>query len=144
MRFGPLKPRGLTDPRTGREPYAAVQLRWEDAFRHAQGLVGFQTRLRFGEQQRVFNLIPGLENAKFIRFGRMHRNCYVEAPKVMLPTLQVKDQPNLLLAGQITGLEATSRCGDGRFWAGAQHRAAGRGRECVVPPERAARGDAAL
>jgi methylenetetrahydrofolate--tRNA-(uracil-5-)-methyltransferase len=135
MRFGPLKPRGLVDPRTGREPYAAVQLRWEDAFRHAQGLVGFQTRLRFGEQQRVFSLIPGLEEANFIRYGRMHRNCYVEAPKVMLPTLQVKEHPNLFLAGQITGLEGYLSAVATGVWAGRNLARLVRGDSALVPPE---------
>jgi methylenetetrahydrofolate--tRNA-(uracil-5-)-methyltransferase len=118
MRFGPLKPRGLPDPRTGREPYAVVQLRWEDALRHALSFVGFQTRLRFGEQQRVFEMIPGLRDARFIRYGRMHRNCYVEAPKVLEPTLQVKGIPNLLLAGQITGLEGYVSAIATGLWAG--------------------------
>jgi len=135
MRFGPLKPRGLTDPRTGREPYAAVQLRWEDAFRHALGLVGFQTRLRFGEQQRVFSLIPGLQNAKFMRYGRMHRNCYVEAPKVMLPTLQVQGRPNLLLAGQITGLEGYLSGVATGLWAGLNLARMTAGQEATAPPE---------
>ena len=105
MRHGCLKPKGLVDPRTGRMPFAAVQLRWEDAFQSAMSLVGFQTRLRFGEQDRVFAMIPGLAKVKIMRYGRMHRNSYVEAPKVMLPTLQVQGHPNLLITGQLTGLE---------------------------------------
>ncbi|MDQ3023557.1 MAG: methylenetetrahydrofolate--tRNA-(uracil(54)-C(5))-methyltransferase (FADH(2)-oxidizing) TrmFO [bacterium] len=135
MRYGPLKPRGLTDPRTGREPYAAVQLRWEDAFKSAMGLVGFQTRLRFGEQQRVFGMIPGLAGVKFIRYGRMHRNCYVEAPKVMLPTLQVQDQPRLLLAGQITGLEGYLSAVATGVWAGRNIARMVNSLPAEVPPE---------
>lgn len=105
MRFGPLKPVGFVDPVKGREPYAVVQLRQEDSMRAAYSLVGFQTRLKFPEQERVLSLIPGLEKAKFLRHGRMHKNTYIDAPKLLYPTLQYRANPNLLFAGQITGLE---------------------------------------
>jgi len=118
MRFGPLKPRGLTDPRTGAMPFAAVQLRWEDALLSALSLVGFQTRLRFSEQDRVFRLIPGLEGAHFTRHGRMHRNSYLDAPRVLAPTLTLKAAPNVLVAGQLTGLEGYMAAVATGLWAG--------------------------
>lgn len=105
LTFGPMKPVGLDDPRTGRWPFAVVQLRQENAEGTLWGLVGFQTRLRWGEQERVFRMIPGLENAEFARFGVMHRNTYIESPKLLRPTLQMRDRPNILFAGQITGVE---------------------------------------
>jgi len=135
MRFGPLKPRGLSDPRTGREPYAAVQLRWEDALQSALSLVGFQTRLRFGEQQRVFCLIPGLSGARFLRHGRMHRNSYLDAPRVMGPTLQLKDHPHLFVAGQLTGLEGYIAAVATGLWAGVNAHRLLTGVESLVPPE---------
>jgi methylenetetrahydrofolate--tRNA-(uracil-5-)-methyltransferase len=105
LRFGPMKPVGLTDPRTGRRPYAAVQLRAESLMADSYNLVGFQNHLRFPEQQRVFRMIPGLENAEFLRMGQIHRNTYVQAPSVLLPTLQSKANPALYFAGQICGVE---------------------------------------
>ncbi len=105
LAFGPMKPIGLTDPRTGRRPYAVVQLRQENKDGTLWGLVGFQSRLKWGEQRRVFRMIPGLENAEFVRFGVMHRNTYVNAPKVLDLTMQVRDHPGVYLAGQITGVE---------------------------------------
>ena len=118
MRFGPLKPKGLTDPHTGSQPYAVVQMRWENALRSALSLVGFQTRLRFGEQERVFRMIPGLGSAKFLRFGRMHRNSYLDAPRVLLPTLQLRAVPQVLIAGQLTGLEGYVSAIATGLWAG--------------------------
>lgn len=103
--FGPLKPVGLTDPRTGQRPHAVVQLRQDDAAATLFNMVGFQTRLKWPEQQRVFRMIPGLENAEFVRYGVMHRNTYINSPRVLLPTLQLKENTNLLFAGQITGVE---------------------------------------
>jgi len=135
MRFGPLKPRGLSDPRTGREPYAAVQLRWEDALKSALSLVGFQTRLRLGEQQRVFRLIPGLDRARFLRHGRMHRNSYLDAPRVLRPTLQLKDHPRLLISGQLTGLEGYIAAVATGLWAGVNAARLVQGAEPHVPPE---------
>jgi methylenetetrahydrofolate--tRNA-(uracil-5-)-methyltransferase len=105
LAFGPMKPVGLTDPRTGKRSFAVVQLRRENAEGTMYNLVGFQTRLKQGEQQRVFRTIPGLERAAFLRFGSIHRNTFLDAPKVLLPTLQTKVRPDLLVAGQLTGVE---------------------------------------
>ncbi|HET6452946.1 MAG TPA: methylenetetrahydrofolate--tRNA-(uracil(54)-C(5))-methyltransferase (FADH(2)-oxidizing) TrmFO [Armatimonadota bacterium] len=113
LAFGPMKPVGLTDPRTGNRPYAVVQLRQENVEGTLWGMVGFQTRLRWGEQERVFRMIPGLETAEFARFGVMHRNTYIESPKLLAPTLALESPHNLkpttqnplFFAGQITGVE---------------------------------------
>ena len=105
LRFGPMKPRGLTDPRTGREPYAAVQLRQDNSEGTLFNLVGFQTGLKWPEQKRVFSMIPGLENAEFVRLGVMHRNTSVNAPAVLDEFLRLKAKQNVFLAGQITGVE---------------------------------------
>jgi methylenetetrahydrofolate--tRNA-(uracil-5-)-methyltransferase len=105
LRFGPLKPVGLTDPRTGRQAYAVVQLRREDRAGRMWNMVGFQTRLRIPEQQRVFRMIPGLQQAEFLRYGSIHRNSYVNAPAVLSPHLSLRDDPMAFLAGQMTGVE---------------------------------------
>lgn len=105
LTFGPLKPVGLDDPRTGRWPFAVVQLRQENAEGTLWGMVGFQTRLKWGEQERVFRMIPGLEHAEFARYGVMHRNTYINSPKLLLPTLQMREHPGIFFAGQITGVE---------------------------------------
>jgi methylenetetrahydrofolate--tRNA-(uracil-5-)-methyltransferase len=105
IRYGPLKPVGLIDPRTGRMPYACVQLRQDDRNASMYNLVGFQTRLKFSEQERVFRLIPGLQNAEFIRFGVMHRNTFIDSPKVLTPYYSLSDKQNVFIAGQITGVE---------------------------------------
>ncbi len=105
LRYGPLKPTGLRDPRTGRQPYAVVQLRMESLRSDSFNLVGFQNQLKFGEQLRVFRLIPGLENAEFIRFGQMHRNTYVHAPVLLDKSLSLHASPNIFLAGQLAGVE---------------------------------------
>ncbi|HUV04837.1 MAG TPA: methylenetetrahydrofolate--tRNA-(uracil(54)-C(5))-methyltransferase (FADH(2)-oxidizing) TrmFO [Armatimonadota bacterium] len=105
LAFGPMKPVGLVDARTGRRPYAVVQLRQENVEGTLWGMVGFQTRLRWGEQERVFRMIPGLEHAEFARFGVMHRNTYIESPKLLLPTMQMREHPSIFFAGQITGVE---------------------------------------
>ena len=105
LRFGPMKPVGLRDPLSGREPYAAVQLRQENLMADAYSLVGFQNHLRYGEQARVLRLIPGLENAEFLQFGQIHRNTYICSPRVLSPTMQMRDRPNVFFAGQITGVE---------------------------------------
>ena len=105
LRFGPMKPIGLADPRSGREPYAVVQLRQEDKAGQMWNLVGFQTRLRSAEQKRVLQTIPGLEHAEFLRYGSIHRNSYVNAPAALSAHLSVKDDPALLFAGQLTGVE---------------------------------------
>jgi len=105
LAFGPMRPVGLTDPRTGKRPYAIVQLRQDNLAGSMYNLVGFQTNLTFPEQRRIFHLIPGLENAEFERFGQMHRNTFVASPKLLRPTLQHITRDDLLLAGQITGVE---------------------------------------
>ncbi len=105
LRFGPLKPVGLVDPRTGKQPFAVVQLRPENREGTLYNLVGFQTKLKYPEQERVFRMIPGLEHAEFARFGSVHRNSFVCAPKVLEKTLQLKREPRIFLAGQITGVE---------------------------------------
>jgi len=105
LRYGPMKPVGLPDPRTGQVPYAVVQLRQDNQERTLFNMVGFQTKLKWPEQERVFRLIPGLEKARFARLGSIHRNTFVNGPEVLLPTLQLKQDPGILLAGQITGVE---------------------------------------
>jgi methylenetetrahydrofolate--tRNA-(uracil-5-)-methyltransferase len=105
LRYGPMKPVGLVDPRTGREPYAAVQLRQENLMADAYSMVGFQNHLRYGEQARVLRLIPGLEHAEFLQFGQIHRNTYVNGPRVLQPTMQMRAHPKIFFAGQITGVE---------------------------------------
>jgi len=105
LAYGPMKPVGLTDPHTGRRPWAVVQLRQENLAATLYSMVGFQTRMKWGEQKRVFRMIPGLENAEFVRYGVIHRNTYIKSPDVLLPTLQMRDNPNILFAGQITGVE---------------------------------------
>ncbi len=105
LRFGPMKPVGLIDPRTGRRPYAVVQLRQENLRADSYNLVGFQNHLKFGEQARVLSLIPGLEHARWLRYGQIHRNTYINAPSLLEPTLQMKAQPHVLFAGQICGVE---------------------------------------
>jgi methylenetetrahydrofolate--tRNA-(uracil-5-)-methyltransferase len=105
LRFGPMKPVGLRDPRTGREPYAAVQLRQENLMADAYSLVGFQNHLRYGEQARVLRLVPGLQDAEFLQFGQIHRNTYICSPRVLQATMQTRHRPNLFFAGQITGVE---------------------------------------
>lgn len=105
LRFGPMRPVGLVDPRTGKRAWAVIQLRQENIEGTVLGLVGFQTRLRWGEQDRIFRLIPGLANADFVRYGVMHRNTYLNSPQLLTPSLQFKGNPNWLFAGQITGVE---------------------------------------
>ena len=105
LRFGPLKPVGLTDPKTGRYPYACVQLRRETNNLDMFNMVGFQTNLTFKEQERVFKLIPALKNAEFLRFGVMHRNTFINAPTVLNRYFQVKEYPNVFIAGQLSGVE---------------------------------------
>ena len=105
LRFGPMKPVGLVDPKTGRQPYATVQLRQDNIAGDHYSLVGFQTQLKWGEQERVLRLIPGLERAEFVRFGMVHRNTYVNGPSVLTETWQVRQRPSLFLAGQMSGVE---------------------------------------
>src|SRR5687767_8673098 len=105
LRFGPMKPKGLRHPKTGEEPYACVQLRQENLMADAYGMVGFQNHLRYGEQARVLRLIPGLENAEFLQFGQIHRNTFINSPKILNETLATRSNPRLFFAGQITGVE---------------------------------------
>ena len=105
LRFGPMKPVGLHDPRTGRMPYAVVQLRQENLRADSYNLVGFQNHLKYGEQARILRLIPGLENAEFTRFGQIHRNTYINAPALLAATLNLRSHPNIFFAGQISGVE---------------------------------------
>jgi methylenetetrahydrofolate--tRNA-(uracil-5-)-methyltransferase len=105
LRFGPMKPVGLRDPRTGKMPWAVVQLRVENLRADSYNLVGFQNHMKYGEQARVFRMIPGLENARFLRYGQIHRNTYICAPRVLTPTLNMKDHPGIFFAGQISGVE---------------------------------------
>ncbi|MGY4613635.1 FADH(2)-oxidizing methylenetetrahydrofolate--tRNA-(uracil(54)-C(5))-methyltransferase TrmFO [Thermostichus sp. OS-CIW-38] len=116
--FGPLKPVGLVDPRTGSRPYAVVQLRQEDKAGQLWNLVGFQTNLKWGEQQRVFRLIPGLEQAEFVRFGVMHRNTFLNSPQLLWPTLQFRRRPTLFAAGQLVGTEGYACAVAGGWLAG--------------------------
>jgi methylenetetrahydrofolate--tRNA-(uracil-5-)-methyltransferase len=118
MRYGPLKPVGLTDPRTGRWPFACIQLRQEDKAGRLWNLVGFQTNLRWGEQQRVFRMIPGLEQAEFVRLGVMHRNTFLCSPHLLAPTLQFHSEPRLLACGQLTGTEGYTAAIAGGWLAG--------------------------
>jgi methylenetetrahydrofolate--tRNA-(uracil-5-)-methyltransferase len=135
MRFGPLKPVGLTDPRTGRRPWAVVQLRKENEAGTLLNLVGFQTNLKFGEQSRVFRMIPGLEQAEFMRYGVMHRNTFLNAPQVLLADYSVKTKPNLFFAGQITGVEGYMESASSGILAGrnAVHRL--RGQQTLILPK---------
>jgi methylenetetrahydrofolate--tRNA-(uracil-5-)-methyltransferase len=135
LAFGPLKPVGLTDPRTGRRPYAVVQLRQDNQAATLYNLVGFQTNLKWPEQERVFRLIPGLEQAEFVRFGQMHRNTFVNAPMLLRPTMQFHARDDLFFAGQITGTEGYVGSVASGFLAGlnAARRAVGQ-RPIVFPP----------
>ena len=105
LRYGPLKPVGFTDLRTGKRPYAVVQLRQDNSDGTLFNMVGFQTNLKYGEQKRVFSMIPGLENAEFVKYGVMHRNTFINSPKLLNSTYQMKNAPNIYFAGQITGVE---------------------------------------
>ncbi|MDB4878728.1 MAG: gid [Gemmatimonadetes bacterium] len=134
LRFGPMKPVGLVNPHTGREAYAVVQLRMEDRAGRMWNLVGFQTRLRYPEQQRVFRMIPGLENAEFLRFGSIHRNSYLNAPAALSPHLALKDDPQVLFAGQLTGVEGYTESTATGLLAGINLSRLLAGEEPVIPP----------
>ena len=136
LRFGPMKPVGLKDPRTGRIPYAAVQLRQENLRADSYNLVGFQNHLKFGEQARVLSLIPGLEGARFLRYGQIHRNTYINAPALLNPTLQMKAYPHVLFAGQICGVEGYVESIATGLMAGMNAAALATGGE-LTPPTRA-------
>ncbi|MBE9236666.1 FADH(2)-oxidizing methylenetetrahydrofolate--tRNA-(uracil(54)-C(5))-methyltransferase TrmFO [Anabaena aphanizomenioides LEGE 00250] len=134
MRYGPLKPVGLTDSRTGDRNYAVVQLRQEDKAGQLWNMVGFQTNLRWGEQKRVFRMIPGLENAEFVRLGVMHRNTFLNAPQLMLPTLQFKQRHTLLAAGQLIGTEGYTAASAGGWLAGTNAARIALGKEPLILP----------
>src|SRR5438445_1344923 len=140
LRFGPMKPVGLKDPRTGRIPYAAVQLRQENLRADSYNLVGFQNHLKFGEQARVLRLIPGLENARFLRYGQIHRNTYINAPSLLRETLQMKEHPRILFAGQICGVEGYVESIATGLMAGIHAAALASGTEHVPPPRPSAFG----
>ena len=140
LRFGPMKPVGLVDPRTGRAPYAAVQLRQDNLAGDHFSLVGFQTQLKWGEQARVLTLIPGLEQAEFVRFGMVHRNTYINGPRVLRETWQTKMRPDLLFAGQISGVEGYVESAASGLIAGRTAAALVRGEEPRVPPRTTAIG----
>ena len=118
LSFGPLKPVGLIDPRTGRQPYAVIQLRAENLEKTAMNMVGFQTKLKYGEQKRIFAMIPGLEHAEFLRLGSIHRNTYVLAPEVLTPALELRNRPGAYLAGQISGVEGYLESAATGLWLG--------------------------
>src|SRR5712671_1482471 len=140
LRFGPMKPVGLKDPRTGRIPYAAVQLRQENLRADSYNLVGFQNHLKFGEQARVLRLIPGLENARFLRYGQIHRNTYINGPALLQRTLAMKAHPNVFFAGQISGVEGyTESIATGQM-VGIQVAALAAGAAIEMPPRETALG----
>ncbi len=140
LRYGPMKPVGLVDPRKGREPYAAVQLRQENLMADAYSMVGFQNHLRYGEQARVLRLIPGLEHAEFLQFGQIHRNTYINAPRVLAATMQVRLHPNIFFAGQITGVEGYVESVATGWLAGNNAARLLSGEELLVAPTRSAIG----
>ena len=140
LRFGPMKPVGLVDPRIGREPYAAVQLRQENLMADAYSFVGFQNHLRYGEQARVLRLIPGLEQAEFLQFGQIHRNTYICSPRVLAPTMQMRERQNLFFAGQITGVEGYVESVAMGWLAGANAARLAARQRMIEAPERSAIG----
>jgi methylenetetrahydrofolate--tRNA-(uracil-5-)-methyltransferase len=140
LRFGPMKPIGLTDPATGRQPYAVVQLRQDNLAGDHFSLVGFQTQLKWGEQDRVLRLVPGLERAEFVRFGMVHRNTYVNGPTVLAETWQVRHRPALFLAGQMSGVEGYVESAASGLIAGLNAAALSRGQALSAPPRATAIG----
>ena len=140
LRFGPMKPAGLTNPKTGRWPYAAVQLRQETLRADSYNLVGFQNHMKFGEQARVLRMIPGLENATFLRYGQIHRNTYIHAPTLLTETLQLRAHPSVLIAGQLSGVEGYTESIAGGMLAGRFAAALARGEKPVAAPRLTAHG----
>ena len=143
MLFGPLKPVGLEDPKTGKEPFAVIQLRQDDAAATMYNIVGFQTHLKWGEQKRVFRLIPGLENAEFVRYGVMHRNTYMVSPVVLEQTYESKKQPDLYFAGQMTGVEGYVESAGSGLVAGVNAYLRAKGEEDIIFPKATALGSMA-
>lgn len=135
LAFGPLKPVGLTDPRTGRRSHAVVQLRQDDHRASLFNMVGFQTKMTYPEQRRVFRKIPGLEKAEFVRLGSLHRNTFIESPRVLLPTLQTRTRADLLLAGQLVGVEGYLESASAGYLAGLNAARLAVGASPLVPPE---------
>lgn len=135
LAYGPLKPVGLINPKTGRKPWAVVQLRPENIEKSIYGLVGFQTRLTWTEQKRVFSMIPGLENARFVRFGQMHRNTFINSPALLKPTLQLKTDEGLLFAGQLIGVEGYVESAASGIVAGINAARLAAGRKPIVMPK---------
>ena len=133
-RYGAMKPVGLTDPRTGRRPYAVVQLRRENSEGTLYNIVGFQTNLKFGEQKRVFSMIPGLCNAEFVRYGVMHRNSFICSPRVLNADFSVRSRPELFFAGQITGTEGYMESAAGGIMAGINAARRMNGEETLILP----------
>jgi methylenetetrahydrofolate--tRNA-(uracil-5-)-methyltransferase len=140
LRFGPMKPVGLRDPRTGKQPYAVVQLRQENLRADSYNLVGFQNHLKFGEQARVLRLIPGLGDARFLRYGQIHRNTYINGPTLLRETLQMKDHANVFFAGQICGVEGYVESIATGLMAGVNASTYARGNEPLTPPRSSAFG----
>lgn len=140
LRYGPMKPVGLRDPRTGKTPWAVVQLRCENLRADSYNLVGFQNHLKYGEQARILRLIPGLENAKFLRYGQIHRNTYINAPRVLTPTLQMRNYPNIFFAGQLSGVEGYTESIATGMLAGLYASAIARGAQPSLVPRKTALG----
>jgi methylenetetrahydrofolate--tRNA-(uracil-5-)-methyltransferase len=140
LRFGPMKPVGLTDPKTGKWPYAVVQLRQENLRADSYNLVGFQNHLKFGEQKRVLSLIPGLENATFLRYGQIHRNTYINAPTLLTETLQLRAHPTILIAGQLSGVEGYTESIASGLLAGRYAAALAHGHQPTPAPRASANG----
>ncbi len=140
LRYGPMKPVGLFDPRTGREPYAAVQLRQENLMADAYNLVGFQNHLRFGEQARVIRTIPGLEGAEFLQYGQIHRNTYINAPRVLAATMRMRERADVFFAGQISGVEGYVESVATGWLAGRNAARMARGEPLIEAPSKTATG----
>ena len=134
LRFGPFKPTGLTDPKTGKRPHAVMQLRQDDKSGTLWSLVGMQTRMKRADQERIFKSLPGMQNAEFVRFGSVHRNTFIESPKCLLPTLQTRINPGLLFAGQITGVEGYVESTAGGYLAGINAVRIAKGLEPLIAP----------
>jgi methylenetetrahydrofolate--tRNA-(uracil-5-)-methyltransferase len=140
LRFGPMKPAGLTNPKTGRWPYAAVQLRQENLRADSYNLVGFQNSLKYGEQARVLRMIPGLEHATFLRYGQIHRNTYIHAPSLLTETLQLKAHPSIMIAGQLSGIEGYTESIASGLLAGRYAAALAHGQQPIPAPRLTANG----
>ena len=140
LRFGPMKPTGLDDPKTGRWAYAIVQLRAENRHKTAWNLVGFQTKMRQADQRRVLGMIPGLENAEFLRYGSVHRNTFLDSPRLLDAGMRLKSCPQVRFAGQITGVEGYVESTASGLWVGVRMAAEMAGQELPLPPETTALG----